>query len=164
MSMLGSIRRQLTPIHPEGYIFIAGFALATLVLGSFFGSLFWIGAIATAWCAYFFRDPVRLTPLDENLVISRSPYAATCGLMIIGRDGVNAAVLIEFLIEFRKRLIKNAGREIFLIVDRGSAHRAKGQRRARNCACSFCRLMGQPATLTRWSGSTGKRIPPIAWR
>ena len=70
MSMLGSIRRQLTPIHPEGYIFIAGFALATLVLGSFFGSLFWIGAIATAWCAYFFRDPVRLTPLDENLVIS----------------------------------------------------------------------------------------------
>ena len=70
MSMIGSIRRQLTPIHPEGYIFIAGFALATLVLGSFFGSLFWIGAIATAWCAYFFRDPVRLTPLDENLVIS----------------------------------------------------------------------------------------------
>src|SRR5580700_6391635 len=70
MSMIGSIRRQFTPIHPEGYIFIAGFALATLVLGSFFGSLFWIGGIATAWCAYFFRDPVRLTPLDENLVIS----------------------------------------------------------------------------------------------
>jgi phosphatidylserine decarboxylase len=70
MAMLGSIRRQLTPIHPEGYIFIAGFALATFVLGSFFGSLFWIGTIATVWCAYFFRDPVRLTPLDENLVIS----------------------------------------------------------------------------------------------
>lgn len=70
MAMIGSIRRQLTPIHPEGYIFIAGFALATLVLGSLFGSLFWIGAIATVWCAYFFRDPVRLTPLDENLVIS----------------------------------------------------------------------------------------------
>src|SRR6202023_2670615 len=70
MSMIGSIRSQLTPIHPEGYIFIAGFALATLVLGSFLGAVFWIGAIATAWCAYFFRDPVRLTPLDENLVIS----------------------------------------------------------------------------------------------
>ncbi|MGH6842512.1 MAG: phosphatidylserine decarboxylase, partial [Methylocella sp.] len=70
MTMIGSIRRQLTPIHPEGYIFVAGFALATLVLGSIFGSLFWIGAIATAWCAYFFRDPVRLTPLDDNLVIS----------------------------------------------------------------------------------------------
>jgi phosphatidylserine decarboxylase len=70
MAILRSIHRQLTPIHPEGYIFIAGFALAAVVVGSLFGSLFWVGAIATAWCAYFFRDPVRLTPLDENLVIS----------------------------------------------------------------------------------------------
>jgi phosphatidylserine decarboxylase len=70
MALLRSIHRQLTPIHPEGYIFIAGFALVTVVVGSLFGSLFWVGAIATAWCAYFFRDPVRLTPLDENLVIS----------------------------------------------------------------------------------------------
>jgi phosphatidylserine decarboxylase len=70
MSIIDSIRRQLTPIHPEGYIFIAGFALATLILGSFFSSLFWIGVIATVWCAYFFRDPARLTPLDENLVVA----------------------------------------------------------------------------------------------
>jgi phosphatidylserine decarboxylase len=70
MSIIDSIRRQLTPIHPEGYVFIAGFALATLILGTFLSSLFWIGLIATAWCAYFFRDPVRLTPLDENLVIA----------------------------------------------------------------------------------------------
>ncbi|MDQ6702324.1 MAG: transposase [Pseudomonadota bacterium] len=41
--------------------------------------------------------------------------------MIIGKGSVKAAVFIEFL----KRLIKNAGREIFLIVDRGPAHRAK---------------------------------------
>jgi phosphatidylserine decarboxylase len=70
MSMIESIRKQVTPIHPEGYIFIAGFGIATLILGSFFGTLGWIGAIATVWCAYFFRDPVRLTPLDENLVVS----------------------------------------------------------------------------------------------
>ena len=70
MSMIESVRKQLTPIHPEGYIFVAGFAIVTLVLGSFSGSLFWIGAIATAWCAYFFRDPVRHTPLDVNLVIA----------------------------------------------------------------------------------------------
>jgi phosphatidylserine decarboxylase len=24
----------------------------------------------TAWCAYFFRDPVRLVPLREGLVVS----------------------------------------------------------------------------------------------
>lgn len=41
--------------------------------------------------------------------------------MIIKKGSVNADVFIEFL----KRLIKNARREIFLIVDRGSAHRAK---------------------------------------
>jgi len=70
MSMIDSIRRQLAPLHPEGYIFVAGFAIATLVLGSFVGFLGWLGAIATAWCAYFFRDPVRFTPLDETLVVS----------------------------------------------------------------------------------------------
>ena len=70
MSIIDSIRRQATPIHPEGYIFIAGFAVATLILGSFIGPLGWIGAIATAWCAYFFRDPVRETPLDDALVVS----------------------------------------------------------------------------------------------
>jgi phosphatidylserine decarboxylase len=70
MAIIESIRRQLTAIHPEGYIFVAGFALATLILGSLIGALFWIGVMATAWCAYFFRDPVRFTPLDESLVIS----------------------------------------------------------------------------------------------
>jgi phosphatidylserine decarboxylase len=70
MSMIESVRKQLTPVHPEGYIFVAGFVIVTFILGSFSGTLFWIGAVASAWCAYFFRDPVRHTPLDENLVVS----------------------------------------------------------------------------------------------
>jgi phosphatidylserine decarboxylase len=70
MSIIELVRRQLTPVHPEGYIFVAGFAIATLILGSLSGPFFWIGAITTAWCAYFFRDPVRHTPLDENLVVA----------------------------------------------------------------------------------------------
>jgi phosphatidylserine decarboxylase len=70
MSLIESVRRQLAPIHPEGYIWVAGFAIVTLILGSFSGTLFWIGAVVTAWCAYFFRDPVRHTPLDENLVVA----------------------------------------------------------------------------------------------
>ena len=41
--------------------------------------------------------------------------------MIVGKRSVNAAVFIEFL----KRLVVGAKRTIFLIVDRGSAHRAK---------------------------------------
>ncbi len=70
MSMIDSIRRQMTPVHPAGYVFIAGFAVATAILGWFFEPLGWIGAILTAWCVYFFRDPARVTPVDETLVIS----------------------------------------------------------------------------------------------
>ncbi len=70
MSIIESVRRQVTPIHPEGYIFVASFGVAALILGSLFSPLGWIGAIATAWCAYFFRDPVRQTPLDDALVVS----------------------------------------------------------------------------------------------
>jgi len=70
MSMLDSIRRQITPIHPEGYIFIAAFAVVALALSWAWTPLGWIGFILTLWCVYFFRDPPRLTPLDETLVIS----------------------------------------------------------------------------------------------
>lgn len=44
--------------------------------------------------------------------------------MIVGKGSVNAEVFIEFL----KRLITGAERTIFLIVDRGSAHRARKTR------------------------------------
>lgn len=70
MNIADSIRRQVTPIHPEGYIFIAAFAVATVILFWIWDPLGWIGLILTCWCAYFFRDPIRVTPVDESLVIS----------------------------------------------------------------------------------------------
>ena len=70
MSIVNSIRSQLAPIHPQGYPFIGGFALASLILFLLWTPLGWIGTLATAWCAYFFRDPVRVTPLREGLVVS----------------------------------------------------------------------------------------------
>lgn len=70
MSLADTIRRTFVPIHREGWPFIAGFALASLFFLLFSQFLFWIGAILTAWCAYFFRDPERVTPLDDCLVIS----------------------------------------------------------------------------------------------
>ncbi len=70
MSVIDSIRRQITPIHQEGYIFIAAFAVAAVVLGWVWAPLGWIGLALTLWCAYFFRDPARLTPLDDRLIIS----------------------------------------------------------------------------------------------
>jgi phosphatidylserine decarboxylase len=70
MSVLNSIRSQLAPINPEGYPFIGGFALASLILFWLWPPLGWLGTLLTAWCAYFFRDPVRVTPLAEGLVVS----------------------------------------------------------------------------------------------
>jgi phosphatidylserine decarboxylase len=70
MSIINSVRSQLAPIHPQGYPFIGGFALASLILFFLWTPLGWIGTLATAWCAYFFRDPVRVTPSREGLVVS----------------------------------------------------------------------------------------------
>lgn len=71
MSIANSISAALVPIHKEGYRFIAIFALITLVLFWLNVPLLpWIGVILTLWCAYFFRDPERVTPTRAGLVIS----------------------------------------------------------------------------------------------
>jgi phosphatidylserine decarboxylase len=70
MSVISSLRGQLAPIHPEGYLFLFGFAVATLILWWMWPPLGWLGLIATLWCAYFFRDPARVTPVRGDLVIS----------------------------------------------------------------------------------------------
>jgi phosphatidylserine decarboxylase len=64
------VRRQVTPIHPEGYFFLAVFVVATLILWWLWTPLGWIGLIATLWCAYFFRDPARVTPVQGDIVVS----------------------------------------------------------------------------------------------
>lgn len=70
MSVVSSIRSQLAPIHPEGFPFIGGFALASLILFWVWSPLGWIGTVLTLWCCYFFRDPARVTPVREGLVVS----------------------------------------------------------------------------------------------
>ncbi|ORE94900.1 phosphatidylserine decarboxylase [Aurantimonas sp. 22II-16-19i] len=70
MHILTSIRNVLTPIHRAGYPFIAAFFGVSVVLGFLWQPLFWIGLILTLWCAYFFRDPERITPVADHLVVS----------------------------------------------------------------------------------------------
>ena len=68
--MLKSILSTLTPIHPEGHRFIAIFVGITLFFFWFATPLGWVGIVLTLWCAYFFRDPTRVTPVRDGLVIS----------------------------------------------------------------------------------------------
>ena len=70
MSLIQSIRSQLVPITPEGYPFIGAFALVSLILFWIWSPLGWIGTVLTLWCAYFFRDPPRTTPVREGLVVA----------------------------------------------------------------------------------------------
>jgi phosphatidylserine decarboxylase len=70
MSAIDTIRRQLAPINREGYPFVALFALVSVILFWVYAPLGWIGLFITAWCAYFFRDPRRVTPVGGGLVVA----------------------------------------------------------------------------------------------
>ena len=70
MSLVDSVRRLIVPIHKEGYPFIAIGIVAMLVLGSLWRPFGWLAALITIWICYFFRDPARVTPQREGLVVS----------------------------------------------------------------------------------------------
>jgi phosphatidylserine decarboxylase len=69
-SLLDTIFDTLAPVHPDGHKFLAIGAGATLLMFLLWPPLGWIFAGITAWIAYFFRDPARVTPLRPGLVIS----------------------------------------------------------------------------------------------
>lgn len=70
MSLADTISRTFVPVRREGWPFIAAFFVAALILGLIWDPLFWIGLVLTGWCAYFFRDPDRVVPQDDDLVLS----------------------------------------------------------------------------------------------
>lgn len=71
MSLQDTFKPLKTPIHREGWPFITLFGIVTIIASLFGGeTVFWIGAILTLWCTYFFRNPDRVTPSREGLVIS----------------------------------------------------------------------------------------------
>lgn len=68
--ILESMRRIFVPIHKEGYPFILIALIATVLLSWLWSPLGWIGTILTVWVCYFFRDPPRVTPVRDGLVVS----------------------------------------------------------------------------------------------
>lgn len=57
-------------VHKEGYKFIIIFAIITACLALFSNSLGLAGLVATLWCIFFFRDPQRITPIIEDVIVS----------------------------------------------------------------------------------------------
>ena len=76
MTIIDSIKTSmLVPIHSAGIPFIAIFVILTLIMGWFWSPLYFFGLVLTFWCIYFFRNPVRVTPIlsgtnKNNLIIS----------------------------------------------------------------------------------------------
>ena len=67
MDMLSTV---VKPIHREGWKFIPAFGVVALLLFFLWEPLGWLGLGLTIWCYYFFRDPDRVTPTREGLLVS----------------------------------------------------------------------------------------------
>jgi len=64
------LRRFFAPIHLDGLKFVGVGTLATLLFFLLWGPAGWAAGFVTLWVAYFFRDPWRVTPIREGLLIS----------------------------------------------------------------------------------------------
>ncbi len=58
------------PLHEEGPRFIAVFAVIAILLAWAWWPLGVVGALATVWCYFFFRDPARYVPSRPGLIVS----------------------------------------------------------------------------------------------
>lgn len=60
----------LIPINRAGWPFVALFAAAAAGLFLVWEPLGWAGVVLTLWCVWFFRDPERVTPVRQGLIVS----------------------------------------------------------------------------------------------
>lgn len=75
--LFDAIKLVTFPIHKEGYKFILIFALVTAILALLSNTLGLIGLVATLWCVFFFRDPERIIPVEENVIVSPADGVVT---------------------------------------------------------------------------------------
>jgi len=90
-NFLDALKLVTFAVHKEGYKFIVIFAVVTAILALFSSNLGMIGLVATLWCVFFFRDPERVIPVDENIIVSPAD-----GVVTKVEYGVKAPEELEF--------------------------------------------------------------------
>lgn len=63
-------RDMVPPMHPAGRPFVTGAAVATFLLRRFSRRAGVVGGLLTAWLAWFFREPKRITPTRANIAVA----------------------------------------------------------------------------------------------
>jgi len=76
-TLLDRFARLFVPIHRDGHRFIGTGVVLTIILLAISNALGWIALALTAWLIFFFRDPERVVPLREGLVVSASDGKVT---------------------------------------------------------------------------------------
>lgn len=64
------VRGTVPPMHPAGRPFVLAAAALTLLLRRLWRPAGVLGGIATAWCAWFFREPRRSTPTRSGVAVA----------------------------------------------------------------------------------------------
>lgn len=60
----------LAPVHKEGWKFVGIAVAAAFLLSYVWAPLWWLGLILAGAIAYFFRDPPRVTPVRDGLIVA----------------------------------------------------------------------------------------------
>jgi phosphatidylserine decarboxylase len=74
---LDALKMVTFPVHKEGLKFIFIFALVSIILALISSGMGLIGLVLTLWCIFFFRDPERVIPVEENVVVSPADGVVT---------------------------------------------------------------------------------------
>lgn len=69
-SILDSVLSSLAPVHRDGHKFVTIAAALALLFLLIWPPLGWLLVVVAMFIAYFFRDPERVTPLRDGLVIA----------------------------------------------------------------------------------------------
>lgn len=70
MNIAETVQSVVSPPHKAGYPFILG-GLAALIVGLLlWHPLAWLGVIFVLFCLYFFRDPERVAPPREDVLLA----------------------------------------------------------------------------------------------